>query len=164
LNQSLCTQSFHSTTHEGVRHRETRVTLDPETKKGSYLERDTAKNTTLLSQEIDIPPCLHDVVGGLIFLRTLNLEPGQAVNIPVTDGKKATMARVEAQAREDVKTPAGAFKTIRYELFLFNNVLYKRSAHLHVWVTDDARKIPVQLRVRLQFTIGTITLLLDKIE
>jgi hypothetical protein len=104
------------------------------------------------------------VVGGLIFLRTLNLEPGQAVNIPVTDGKKATMARVEAQAREDVKTPAGAFKTIRYELFLFNNVLYKRSAHLHVWVTDDARKIPVQLRVRLQFTIGTITLLLDKIE
>src|SRR5512140_3274601 len=36
LNQSLCTQSFHSTTHEGVRHRETRVTFDPESKKGAY--------------------------------------------------------------------------------------------------------------------------------
>jgi len=164
LNSSLCTQSIHSVTNEGIRHRETRVTFDPETKKASYLERDTAKNTTILAKELDIPPCLHDVVGGLIFLRTLNLEPGQATNIPVSDGKKATMARVEAQQREDVKTPAGTFKAIRYELFLFNNVLYNRSAHLYIWVSDDSRKIPVQIRVRLQFTIGTITLLLDKIE
>jgi hypothetical protein len=164
LNSSLCTQSFHSTTNEGIRHRDTRVTFDADAKKGSYLERDVAKNTTLLSREIEIPPCVHDVVGGLVFLRTLNLEPGQAMNIPVSDGKKSTMARVEAQQREDVKTPAGTFKTVRYELFLFNNVLYNRSAHLNIWVTDDARRIPVQIRVRLMFTIGTITLSLDKIE
>jgi hypothetical protein len=164
LNSALCTQSFHSTTNEGIRHRDTRVTFDAETKKGSYLERDVSKNTTLLSHEIDIPPCVHDVVGGLVFLRTLNLEPGQAMNIPVSDGKKATMARVEAQQREDIKTPAGTFKTIRYELYLFNNVLYNRSAHLNIWVTDDARRIPVQIRVRLMFTIGTITLALEKIE
>jgi hypothetical protein len=163
-NQSLCTQAIHSITHEGIRHRETRVTFDADTKKASYLERDTAKNTTLLAREIDIPPCVHDAVGGMLFLRTLNLEPGQAVNIPVSDGKKATMARVEAQQREDVKTAAGTFKTIRYELFLFNGVLYPRSAHLNIWVTDDARRIPVQIRVRLLFTIGTITLSLDKIE
>lgn len=164
LNQSLCTQSFQSTTNEGIRHRATRVIFDAETRKGSYLERDTAKNTTLLAKEIDIPPCLHDVVGGLVFLRTLNLEPGQATNIPVSDGKKATMARVEAQAREEIKTAAGTFRTVRYELYLFNNVLYNRSAHLNIWVTDDARRIPVQIRVRLMFTIGTITLSLDKIE
>jgi hypothetical protein len=164
LNSSLCTQSFHSTTNEGIRHRDTRVTFDSDAKKGSYLERDAAKNTTLLAREIEIPPCVHDVVGGLVFLRTLNLEPGQATNIPVSDGKKATMARVEAQAREDIKTPAGTFKTVRYELYLFNNVLYNRSAHLNIWVTDDARRIPVQIRVRLMFTIGTITLALEKIE
>lgn len=164
LNQSLCTQAFHSTTNEGIRHRDTRVTFDPNSKKGSYLERDTARNSTILAREIDIPPCVHDVVGGMVFLRTLNLEPGQSVNIPVSDGKKATMARVEAQQREDVKTPAGTFKTIRYELYLFNGVLYTRSAHLNIWVTDDARRIPVQIRVRLQFTIGTITLSLNKIE
>ena len=117
-----------------------------------------------VAQEIDIPPCVHDVVGGLYFLRTLNVEPGQAIQVPVSDGKKAVMARVEAQQREEVKTPAGTFKTIRYELFLFNGVLYTRSAHLNIWVTDDARRIPVQIRVRLQFTIGTITLLLDKVE
>jgi hypothetical protein len=122
------------------------------------------KNTTLVSQEIDIPNCTHDVVGGLYYLRTLTMEPGQSVQVPVSDGKKSVMARVEAQQREDVKTPEGTFKTIRYELFLFNNVLYRRSAHLYVWLTDDRRKLPVQIRVRMTVTIGTITLTLEKHE
>jgi hypothetical protein len=162
MNQALCVQSAELTTHEGVRQRDTRATFDAEARKATYVERDRVKNTTLLSQEIEIPPCVHDVVGGLYFLRTLNVEPGHAVQVPVSDGKKAVMARVEAQQREEVKTPAGTFKTIRYELFLFNDVLYRRFGHLYVWVTDDARKLPVQIRVRLQFAIGTITLLLDK--
>lgn len=164
LNSNLCVQSSHSVTHEGVRHREARITFDYDAKKASYRERDTARNAPLLSQEIEIPPCVYDVIGGLYFLRTLNIEPGQAVQAPVSNGKKVVNARIEAQQREDVKTPAGTFKTVRHELFLFNNVLWNRSGHLYVWVTDDRRKIPVQIRFRLPFTIGTITLLLEKAE
>jgi antitoxin component of MazEF toxin-antitoxin module len=164
LTPNLCVLSSHSVTHEGVRHREANITFDPATRKASYLERDTARNTTLLSQEIEIPPCVHDVIGGLYFLRTLNLEPGQAVQAPVSNGKKVVSARIEAQQREDVKTPAGTFKTIRYELFLFNNVLWSRSGHLYIWLTDDRRRIPVQIRFRLPVTIGTITLQLEKAE
>jgi len=74
------------------------------------------------------------------------------------------MAKVEAAQREDVKTPDGTFKTIRYELYLFNHVLWDRSGHLTIWLTDDRRKLPVQIRVRLQFTIGTILLQLTKHE
>jgi hypothetical protein len=33
-----------------------------------------------------------------------------------------------------------------------------------VWVSDDRRKLPVQIRVRMTFTIGTITLLMEKHE
>ena len=164
MNAGLCAQSSHITSHEGSRQRETRITFDYESKKASYLERDHARNTVLLQQETDIPPCVHDVVGGLFFIRTLNLEPGQTAQVPVSDGKKSVMAKVEAQQREDVKTPEGTFKTVRYEIYLFNGVLYRRPAHLNVWLTDDRRKLPVQIRVRLQFTIGTINLLLEKHE
>jgi hypothetical protein len=94
----------------------------------------------------------------------LNLEPGQSTQIAVSDGKKSAMAKVEAQQREDVKTPQGTFKTIRYEVYVFNDVLYRRAAHLYIWLTDDRRKLPVRVQVRLQFTIGTITLLLEKVE
>ena len=164
LNPSLCAESAQMTTHEGNRQRETKITFDGESKKASYLERDRIKNSTVLSREIDIPACVHDVIGGLYFLRTLNLEPKQSTEVPVSDGKKSVMAKVEAQQREEVKTPDGVFKTVRYELYLFNDVLYRRSGHLTIWLSDDRRKLPVQIRVRLQFTIGTITLLLAKHE
>jgi hypothetical protein len=165
LGANLCAQSAQMNTHEGNRQRETRITFDPETKKATYLERDRLKNNAIvLQQETEIPACVHDVVGGLFFLRTLNLEPGQSAQVPVSDGKKSVMAKVEAQAREDVKTPAGSFKTIKYELYLFNGVLYKRPAHLNVWISDDRRRLPVQIRVRMTFTIGTINLQLEKHE
>lgn len=164
LNAALCAQTSSMTAHEGNRQRETRITFDGESKKATYLERDRVRNSVLLQQETDIPPCVHDMAGGLFFIRTLNLEPGQTAQVPVSDGKKSVMAKVEAQQREDVKTPEGTFKTIRYEIYLFNGVLYKRPAHLNVWLTDDRRKLPVQIRVRMQFTIGTINLLLEKHE
>jgi hypothetical protein len=164
LNPALCAQAAQMTAHEGSRQRETKITFDGESRKARYLERDQVKNSVVLQQEIDIPPCVHDVSGGLYFIRTLNLEPGQSTQVPVSDGKKSVMAKVEAQQREDVKTPAGTFKTIRYEIYLFNGVLYRRPARLDVWLTDDRRKLPVQIRVRMQFTIGTINLLLEKHE
>jgi hypothetical protein len=164
LNSSLCVQTAHSVTHEGVRQREAHTTFDYDTRKASYLERDRVRNTTLIQREIEIPACVHDVIGGLYFLRTLNVEVGQAIQVPVSDGKKVANARVESQQREDVKTPAGTFHTVRYELFLFNNVLWNRSGHLYIWFTDDRRRIPVQIRFRLPFTIGTITLQLEKME
>jgi hypothetical protein len=164
LSTSLCAESIQMTTHEGNRERETKIAFDANSKHASYLERDRTKNAVVAQHEIDIPSCVHDIVGGLFFIRTLNLEPGQSTMIPVTDGKKSVMAKMEAQAKEDVKTPEGTFHTIRYEAYLFNNVLYRRAAHLNVWLTDDRRRLPVQLRVRMTFTVGTITLLLEKHE
>jgi hypothetical protein len=164
MNSAYCAQTLQMTTHEGSRLRETKITFDGEAKKASYLERDRARNTVLASQEIDIPGCVHDVIGGLYVLRTLNLEPGQSTQVAVSDGKKAVMAKVEAQQREQLNVPAGSFRATRYEIFLFDNVLYRRPAHLYVWLTDDRRRLPVQIRVKMQFTIGTITLELEKQE
>ncbi len=165
LDQSLCALSSQLTTHEGSRNRSTQVAFDYRTKKASYLERDLARNTNLLSQETDIPGCVHDVIGGLYFLRTLNLEPGQSTQVPVSDGKRAVVARVEAAPqREELKVPDGTYRTIRYEVFLFDNVLFRRSAHLYVWLSDDRRRLPVQIRVKMAITVGTITLELEKHE
>ena len=72
------------------------------------------------------------------------------------------MARIEAQERETVKTGSGTYKTIRYEAFLFNNVLFRRSGRLFAWLTDDDRRLPVQIRIRMPFYVGTVTLQLEK--
>jgi len=160
FTESLCIRNSALNTNEGSRRRETRVTYDAARKKASYVERDLEKNTTV-TQEADIQACEHDVIGALYLLRGMNLEPGKSASIPVTDGKKAVMARVDAQERESVKIDGRTFRTIRYEAYLFNNVLYRRSGRLFVWLTDDDRRIPVQIRVRLPFYIGTVTLTLE---
>lgn len=161
LTQNLCAQNSFLMAHEGNRNKETRVNYDAQTHQALYIEKDLNKNTTI-QHEVDIPPCVHDVLGGLLVLRTLHLEPGKTAQIPISDGKKFAQVKVESERREDLNTPTGVQKTIRYEVFLFDNVIYKRSGHLHIWLTDDAARVPVQLQVRLTFTIGTITLRLEK--
>jgi hypothetical protein len=162
LTEDLCAVDSLLNAQEARRRRETRVSFDRAARKASYRETDLNINATVAAQEIDVPACVHDVFGALYLLRTMRMDPGQTVQIPVSDGKKSVSAKVEAQAREVVKTPGGSYKTIRYEAYLFNNVLYRRPAHLYIWLSDDARKLPVQIRVKMQFTIGTITLQLEK--
>ena len=161
LGQNFCAQSTFLAAHEGNRNKETRVVFDSQNRKASYIEKDLVKNSAT-THEVEIPPCVHDVLGALMVLRRLPLETGKTATIPISDGKKFVQAKVESQRREELKTDRGTEKTIRYEVFLFDNVLFKRSGHLHVWLTDDDRRVPVQLQVRLQFTIGTITFSLQK--
>ena len=164
MTPTLCAESTVLTAHEGSRNRETRVHFNPATRKANYVERDLNKNSIFAQREIQIPGCVYDVMGGLFALRAIHLEPGHATEFRMSDGKKSVSAKVEAEKREEIKTEAGTFKTIRYQAYLFNDVLYRRNAHLYIWLSDDARKIPVQFQIRLQFAIGTITFKLSKEE
>jgi hypothetical protein len=149
---------------EGKRHHETKVTFDRNSHKAVYLETDLLKHAVIKSSDTEIPACVSDVIGGLYKLRTVHLDPGQSMQVPLSDGKKTISAKVEAQEREEVETKAGKFKTIRYEAYIFNGTLFKKNARLQFWMTDDAAHLPVQLRARMPFPIGTITFLLDKDE
>jgi hypothetical protein len=164
-NAGFCAVSAQMVANEGKRRRESKVTYDATRDKAVYFERDLIKNSTVRASEIDIPHCVYDMVGGLLAMRQMRIDVGKSVEIPTSDGKKFAQVRVEAQEREDVRINNQVHKTVRYEAFVFNNVLYARkNARLFVWLTDDAQKIPVQIRVRMNFPVGTITVSLDKVE
>jgi Protein of unknown function (DUF3108) len=161
MNDQFCGLTVNIHAEEGKRRRDTSITFSDG--KAAYSERDLLKNT-VVSKETPVPACVHEYLGGLQRLRTQRPEIGHSIQIPLSDGKKAASVKVEAQEREEVSTPLGKFKTIRYEVFLFNDVLISRKARLQVWLTDDERQLPVQIRVRMQFLIGTIELKLEKQE
>jgi hypothetical protein len=164
LGQGLCGNTVFFKAEEGKRRRETKVTFDRTAGKVSYVERDLLKNNVVLTKELQVPDCTYEYLGALHHLRGLKLNPGQSITVPVTDGKKFAQVKVEAQEREQIKTPVGTFQTIRYEVHLFNGVIIPKNARMFLWISDDARRLPVQLRVRMQFLIGTITLQLEKEE
>jgi hypothetical protein len=127
-------------------------------------EKDLIKNTIVSRTDVQTPNCAHEVITALKQLRRTKMDVGQSVQIPVTDGRKSAAVKVEAQERERVITPAGAFSTVRYEVNLLNGVVYSRSGRVFIWLTDDERRLPVQFRLRMSFPLGTVTLELEKEE
>jgi len=162
---AFCAAESQMDSKEGKRHRQTTVTFDRNQNRATWVEHDVLDNNKVLRKaQVDIPHCVHDVLGGLLTLRGSTLEPGQSTLTPMSDGRRSAQVKVDAQEREEVTTPAGTFKTIRYEVNLMNGVVYPRKGRAFVWVSDDAKRLPVQIRLRLAFPIGTVTLQLQKEE
>jgi len=164
MENQFCADSSDFNSMERSRHHETTVSYDHARGKASYVERDLLKNSVYKTAETAIPACVSDIIGSLYKLRGLSLEPGQSTQVSISDGKKTVSARVEAQQREKIQTKAGTFNTIRYEAYVFNGVLYARKAQLLIWLSDDARRLPVQIRARMGFPIGSITFEMEKEE
>jgi Protein of unknown function (DUF3108) len=149
-------------TVEGKHHRETVVTFDRDQHRASYVQRDLVNNSVMRSGQTDIPDCPHDLLAGLTMLRGNHLDVGQSTIIVLSDGRRTGNVKLEAQAREEITTPAGTFKTIRYEADILNGVIYARKGRAFIWATDDADRMPVEIKLRMAFPIGTVTLDLEK--
>src|SRR5215469_7344535 len=153
---SLCAADWMMDSQEGKRHHETKVTYDRDQLRATYLERDLVKDATLHSTSVAIPSCTHEVIGALIALREMNIAPGHTGQIPMSDGRHTANVRVEAQERDQVTTPSGTYKAVRYEANMLNGVIYSRKGRAFIWLSDDEKKLPVQIRLRMQFPIGTV--------
>jgi hypothetical protein len=93
------------------------------------------------------------------YLRTLNLNGEKPIALQVFSGEPRVL-QVQIQGRETVVVPAGTFPTIRVEPRSTGSGLMGKN--LVLWLTDDARKIPVQLRSKLK--VGTLLGKLKAIE
>jgi hypothetical protein len=161
----FCATSMRLESMEGKRHHEAQVTYDRIANRAHYIEHDLATNETLREATVDLPPCASDTLGGLARLRHLGTPVlGKAIEIPISDGRHSAMVKVEPQEREEVKVLAGTFRAIRYEASLLNGVIYPRKGRVWIWYSDDARHLPVQIRLRTGFPVGTVTLELEKQE
>ncbi|MEQ1946059.1 MAG: DUF3108 domain-containing protein [Bryobacteraceae bacterium] len=149
---------------EGKRHRETKITFDRAANKATFVLRDLRANNILRQDQIDIPSCVHDVLGALLMLRNARMDIGKSASFPVSDGRRAAQVKVDAQEREDVSTAAGTFHAIRYEVSLLNGVVYPRNGRVQLWLSDDARRLPVKVLVRMGFPVGNVTLELTRAE
>jgi hypothetical protein len=158
--RSFCSQSITKHIEEGFHEHETLISFNYGRRR-SMLDETNLKNNDRKHQESDIPACVTDVVSGIFYVASLPLHPNSSYTFPLNDGGKTVDVTVEAEEREAVTTPAGEFQTIRVSPQAASGPV-KDKGQIWIWYSDDARRIPVQMRARMFW--GTLTFKLLRIE
>lgn len=158
--KTFCSQTIRKHTEEGFHARDTMITFDYAQHK-SVLEETNLKKKENKRVENDIPGCVTDVLTAIYYAGSLPLKTDGVYRFPINDGNKTVDVELKVEARETVKVPAGTFKTVRVSPASTARGINSRGK-LWLWYSDDARRIPVQMRGR--FLWGTITFQLQRIE
>ena len=159
--KNLCSYKFMKHTEEGSHQHETVVTYDYARGKAVLEERDL-KDNQQKKIESDIPGCVTDLVSGILYVASLPLQPGATYTFPVHDGGKTVTARAHVEGKEEIKTPAGTFKTVRVGPEGDSGALLKNKGRIWIWYSDDERHLPVQMRAKLLW--GTLNIYLSSIS
>ena len=157
--KTLCSAKLVKHAEEGSHRRETVITYDYARGK-SVLDERNLKTNQQKKVENDIPGCVTDIVSGIFYVSSLPLQLGQSYMFPVNDGGKTIVVQAKVEAKEQIKTPAGTFQTVRLGSEGNNEVL-KNRGRISIWYTDDDRHLPVQFRAKLFW--GTLTVYLTSI-
>ena len=111
----------------------------------------------------DFSEPIQDVLTVIYYLRTQKLEPGKSFDVPVTDAGKVFTLSVAVAERKEIETVLGRVSTIRIEPALFgDNAAVRAKGKLTIWVTEDARRLPV--RAQLKVDMGTFDIKLKQVN
>jgi Protein of unknown function (DUF3108) len=141
---------FEKHTVEGKRVRDDLIEFD-------YVK----KIATLDGKPIPIEESTLDSLSSVYYIRLLDLSKSEPIPLTVVS-KHLFPLSVIVQGRETITTPAGTFKTIRVEPKSESGGLIGKGRNLLLWLTDDERKMPVQLKSKLK--VGTLLGKLKSVE
>ena len=97
----------------------------------------------------------YDTLSSFYFFRSIPLTVGNSYFIEIFDGRKLWNTEVKVLRREVVDTPLGKFNTVLIKPLLKFEGIFARTGDLYIWLTDDERRIPVQMKSKV--TVGSIT-------
>jgi hypothetical protein len=109
------------------------------------------KSDVISSRTFDTLSCIY-------FIRASELIPGKPVHFDVFDLKRLWKAQVSVLRHEEVRTPVGRFPTLVVRAQLSAEGMQPRNDYMTVWLSDDSRRIPVKLSVKLKVGEFTATL------
>jgi hypothetical protein len=155
-----CSQTFAKQLQEGRRQIVSTLQFQYGARKQVLDEKNLVKGTSR-HLESPIPECVSDLMSAIFIAGAQPLQVGQNFALPIADAMRVLAVTFKPEAREEIKTPAGTFQTIRVEPTADAGVV-KNRGNIWIWYTDDARHMPVQIRARLFW--GTITFHLQSVE
>ncbi len=137
------TQKF----NEFGKSRETAYEIFPDSGFYTSLEVDTA---------LAVSPEPMDDTAFFYFVRSLDLEPGSRQEFNNYFRPDRNPVVIEVIERDTIDVPAGRFSTIVVHPIIKGGGIFKESANARMWITDDDRRLIVQMKTK--FSFGTVTL------
>ena len=155
-----CSNGFAKQIQEGRRKVSSDLTFDYGHGKQNQTERNLVKGTQK-QQTANVPACVTDSLSGIFYAASQPLVIGQKFGFPLADAMRTVTVTMKVEGKEEIKTPAGTFQTIRVQPTAEEGVVRNRGT-IHIWYTDDARHMPVQIQAKLFW--GTIIFHLQSFE
>jgi hypothetical protein len=155
-----CSSGFDKQTQEGRRKIASDLSFDYTHGTQTRNERNLVKGTAT-HNVANVPACVTDALSALFYTQSQTLTTGQTVYFPLADAMRTVTVGMKVEDREEIKTPAGTFETIKVQATADEGVVKNRGS-IWVWYTDDPRHLPVQMQARLFW--GTITFHLQSVD
>jgi hypothetical protein len=105
-----------------------------------------------------IPDQVQDALSSFYYTRLQPLPLGGTVTFDYHASRKSQPLEVRVLGRERVSVPAGEFDCIAIEPVLKAGGIFKNKGRLVIWLTDDERRMPVQMKSKV--TVGHISVVL----
>jgi hypothetical protein len=144
---------------EGNYRRNRKIVLDAES--STYSRYDLKDGQYVLHRpesEVPIPPDALDEISYLYMVRLLPLEVGQRYEFDRYFKEDGNPATVEVLRREEIRVPAGRFKTIVLRPEIATDGMFGEGGEAEVYLTDDEYRIPVRLKTSLVVGSGNMFL------
>ncbi len=99
----------------------------------------------------------QDDVSFLYFVRTVPLEVGRTYSFNNYFKERGNPVQLQVLRRETVRVPAGTFRTLVVRPIIKTDGLFGEGGQAEVYVTDDDRRLLVQIRSRVP-VVGSLTM------
>lgn len=146
------------------RVRDSRAEFDYKNKQVTYVEtdpKDAMRPPRTVASQIETGT--QDLITGIYTLRRLPLEVGKTFELTISDSGLVYKIPVRVTAREQQKSVLGRIWCFRVEPEIFGaNRLIEQKGSLILWITDDARRIPV--RTQINADIGRVEVKLKTVS
>ena len=113
--------------------------------------------------ELDLPEGNPlDLIMSLVQTRTWDLKPGEKQDALVVFDDDFYELTIYADGYEEVRTPLGKFLALRLTPRMEKTEpkgMFKRGSEVHVWISQDGRRLPVKFEVDFKFGAGVATLI-----
>ncbi|MDQ2834887.1 MAG: DUF3108 domain-containing protein [Acidobacteriota bacterium] len=155
-----CSTGFSKQLQEGRRKIASELSFHYAQGKQTQVQHNLVKGTST-EQTAAIPACVTDSLSALFYAASQPMAVGQQIRFPLADSMRTVTVAMKVEAREEIRTPAGTFQTLKVEPTADEGVV-KNRGQIWVWYTDDPRHMPVQIQARLFW--GTITFHLQSFD